>query len=75
MATDVLLDALLGFRLLRVGGIMAFDDYLWSDQPRGVPNPLRTPKIAVDAFTNIYSGKLKVLPKHLYQIYIEKLSD
>ncbi len=75
MASDVLLDALLGFRLLRVGGIMAFDDYLWSDQPQGQPNLLRTPKIAIDSFTNIYSGKLKLLPKHLYQIYIEKISD
>lgn len=75
MACDVLLDALLGFRLLRVGGIMALDDYLWTDQRQGVPNPLRTPKIAIDAFTTIYGSKLKILPKHLYQIYIEKLAD
>jgi predicted O-methyltransferase YrrM len=36
-APDVLCDAVLAFRLLRVGGVMAFDDYLWADRtPRDI---------------------------------------
>jgi len=34
-AEGVLQDAVLAWRLLKAGGIMAFDDYLWED-PRGV---------------------------------------
>jgi predicted O-methyltransferase YrrM len=30
-ASDVLVDAVLAFKLLKVGGFMVFDDYLWSD--------------------------------------------
>ena len=28
-ATDVLTDAVISFQLLRLGGLMIFDDYLW----------------------------------------------
>jgi predicted O-methyltransferase YrrM len=39
-ADDVLLDALHGWRLLKVGGTLLFDDYLWSWGPyRGKRNP------------------------------------
>lgn len=75
-APDVLADAVLGFRLLRVGGLMAFDDYLWSeDLPYG-KDPLRCPKPAVDAFVNLNFRKLRVvqLPAN-YQLYVQKTSD
>lgn len=33
-APDVLMDAVMAFQVLKVGGLMIFDDYLWSlDQP------------------------------------------
>ncbi len=73
-APDVLADAVMSFRLLRVGGVMVLDDYLWED-PSGTQNILRNPKIAIDAFTTIYSSKLRILAAPLYQVYIQKLAD
>lgn len=71
-APDVLCDALLAFRLLKQGGIMAFDDYLWHENlPNGV-DPIRCPKTAIDAFTTIYCRQLKILSAPLYQLYIQK---
>ena len=74
-APDVLCDAVLAFRLLRVGGIMAFDDYLWSENlPYGV-DPVRCPKMAIDAFTNIYCRQVRILQQPLYQLYIQKIAN
>jgi predicted O-methyltransferase YrrM len=73
-APDVLLDAILGFELLRVGGIMAFDDYLWQEPLPGGTDPIRCPKISIDAFTNIYCRKLRVISAPLNQLYIKKTS-
>ena len=71
-APDVLCDAVLGFKLLRVGGLMAFDDYLWSeDLPYG-KDPIRCPKPAIDAFTNLYCRKLQVIPLASFQLYAQK---
>jgi len=74
-APDVLCDAVLSFRLLRVGGVIAFDDYLWIDQTRHEIDPISAPKIAIDAFTNIYSRKLRIIRAPLYQLYIQKQAD
>jgi len=72
-AADVLADAVLAFRLLRSGGVMAFDDYLWAPVRRGMENPLVTPKAAVDAFTTIHSQQMRIIPNlPLYQLYIQK---
>ncbi len=74
-APDVLCDAVLGFRLLRVGGVMAFDDYLWAEKlPRG-RDPLRCPKPAIDAFVNLHLRKLDILRAPLWQLYVRKLAD
>ena len=74
-APDVLCDAVLGFRLLRVGGLMAFDDYLWSERYDFGTDRIRCPKPAVDAFVNMYIRKLKIIPAPLFQIYVTKTSD
>jgi len=74
-APDVLCDAVLGFRLLRIGGIMAFDDYLWYEVLPSGKDPIRCPKPAIDAFTNLYFRKTKILEAPLYQLYVQKLSD
>jgi predicted O-methyltransferase YrrM len=72
-AADVLGDAVLAFQLLKRGGIIAFDDYIWSPMRPGTENPLLLPKAAIDAFTTIYSQKLRILPNlPLYQLYIQK---
>jgi len=73
-APDVLSDAVLSFSLLRVGGLLIFDDYLWSMEPPGQQDLINMPKLAIDAFTNIYRRKLGVLPAPLSQFYVEKLA-
>ena len=74
-APDVLCDAVLAFRLLKVGGVLAFDDYLWSEKLDGKKDLLRCPKPAIDAFVNLYFNKLQVLQTPMYQLYVQKISD
>jgi predicted O-methyltransferase YrrM len=70
---DVLGDAVLGFELLKPGGVMAFDDYIWSPMRPGTENPLLLPKAAIDAFTTLFSQKIRIIPNlPLYQLYIQK---
>ena len=71
-APDVLCDAVLGFRLLRNGGVMAFDDYLWQEPLRGGADLLRCPKPAIDAFTNLHMRQLRVIRAPLNQLYVQK---
>lgn len=71
-ATDVLCDAVLAFRLLRNGGLMVFDDYLWSEPLAAGPDPLRCPKPAIDAFVNLHFRQLRVLPAPLTQLFVVK---
>lgn len=74
-APDVLCDALLGFRLLRKNGVIAFDDYLWQEPLSCGTDPVRCPKPAVDAFTNIYCRQIRILRAPLYQLYVQKICD
>jgi len=75
-APDVLCDAVLSFRLLKVNGVIVFDDYLWQETSLSENmDPIRCPKIAIDAFTTIYCRKTKIFKAPLYQMYIKKLSD
>lgn len=71
-APDVLADAVLAFRLLKVGGILGFDDYWWAEDLPGGRDPIRTPKIAIDAFANIYCRKLQTLWHPNHQVYLRK---
>jgi predicted O-methyltransferase YrrM len=74
-APDVLCDAVLGFKLLKTGGVMVFDDYLWLEELATGRDILRCPKPAIDAFVNLYFRKINVIPMPLYQMYIQKISD
>ena len=69
-AVDVLTDAVLSFKLLKAGGILIFDDYLWA----GDENIVFYPKIAIDSFTNIFSKHIKLIPAPLNQIYAVKIT-
>ena len=74
-APDVLYDAILSFKLLKTNGVIAFDDYLWSEiTPYGI-DPIRSPKVAIDAFTNIYCRKLRILSSPIHQPFMQKISD
>ena len=74
-APDVLCDAVLGFKLLKIGGVLAFDDYLWAETSETTKDPLRCPKPAIDAFVNVNFQKLRVIKAPLYQLFIQKLTD
>lgn len=66
-ARDVLTDAIMAWPLIKPDGVMVFDDYMWGD-PK---NPLHRPKIAVDAFTNIFGGELSIVYMG-YQLIVRK---
>jgi predicted O-methyltransferase YrrM len=66
-AHDVLLDAMLGWELLKPGGILAFDDYQWKPE---LP-PEKRPQLAIDLFLRSHFGKFDLL-HNAYQIVIEK---
>ena len=48
-AADVLLDAVLSFKLVKNGGLICFDDFLWD---LGNKNILHAPRIAIESFIN-----------------------
>lgn len=66
-APDVLTDACMAWPLLKRGGFMVFDDYMWGE-PRDI---LHRPKIAIDSFMNIFAEQLA--PVHVgYQLVVRK---
>jgi predicted O-methyltransferase YrrM len=56
-APYVLSDAVLCWYLLKIGGLLCFDDYLWAPQ---LP-PLERPQAGVDAFMALYAGLFEVV--------------
>jgi predicted O-methyltransferase YrrM len=67
IAKDVLTDACMAWPLLKQGGLMVFDDYTWGS----ARDALHRPKIAVDAFTNIFGEELAMV--HMgYQLVVRK---
>ena len=74
-APDVLYDATVSFKLLTVGGLMIFDDYLWSEPLPGGRDILRCPKSAIDAFVNVNFRKLTILPAPARQFCIVKTAE
>ncbi len=72
-AADVLSDLVLSFRITQVGGVLLCDDYLWQG-PKGAEGDITDrPKLAIDAFTNCYADKIRILHgMPLYQIAFQK---
>lgn len=66
-AHNVLEDAVLAYRLLKPGGTMIFDDYDWY----AFNDPLLQPKIAIDAFLQVYGRQVDLL-HHGYQVIVRK---
>jgi hypothetical protein len=66
-AYGVIKDAVNAFECLNPGGIIAFDDYLWSAD-LGVA---KEPKLAIDSFYQIYMEKIEVLVND-YQFWVRK---
>jgi cephalosporin hydroxylase len=66
-AKDVLTDACMAWPLLKQGGLMVFDDYLWGES-RDI---LHRPRLAVDFFVNIFAESLDIV--HIgYQYAVRK---
>jgi hypothetical protein len=69
-AEGVLQDAVLSWRLLKPGGIMAFDDYLWED-PRGIEFQ---PGWSIDTFIGAVKDESEVLLSNS-QVWLRKNHD
>jgi predicted O-methyltransferase YrrM len=70
IAKDVLTDACMAWQVLKPKGIIVFDDYVWGD-PRDI---LHRPKVAIDAFTNIFAEEVEVI--HVgYQLVVRKKGE
>lgn len=59
---DTLADACMAFGLLKQGGVMLFDDYLYPHEPT---------KVGIDAFLSGFEGKYDVLFSN-YQLAVQK---
>lgn len=68
-AYDTMEDAVLSWYTLKRGGILIFDDYGWNAYP---DNPELNPKLAIDSFLAIFTGKYTLLHKQ-YQVAIQKI--
>lgn len=68
-AADVLLDAALSWRLLKCGGLMIFDDYLWEMSKPAAQRP----KIAIDLFLEAYRPRLRMIHQG-YQVAVQRIN-
>jgi hypothetical protein len=66
-ADAVASDAEYSWELLKRGGILAFDDYMWGQDLK----PELTPRPAIDNFLEFHEGEYTVLTKD-YQVWIRK---
>jgi hypothetical protein len=55
------------FGLLRKGGILLFDDYLWDHDP----DHMMRPKMSIDSFVNMFAKYLKPVISN-YQLAVFK---
>lgn len=68
LARDVMTDACMAWPLLREGGLLVFDDYLWGYK---APNT-KKPKIAIDFFMTLFEEDLQIV--HIgYQFIVRKV--
>lgn len=68
---DALTDAVLAFDLLKINGVMIFDDYVWewfSDEP------LKNPRRGIDAFLECFEGECVPFWKER-QVFIRRRFD
>lgn len=67
-AHDVIRDGCICFELLKVGGILCFDDYNWKKEDADGTSP----KIAIDSFLCCYQPYIEVIDIG-YQVWIRKI--
>lgn len=69
-AGDVLFDSFLAFQLLKIGGILCWDDYHW----KVFTDKNNCPQFGIDVFLDLWGEKLTVLHKGP-QVFIRKEKD
>jgi len=69
---QVIRDIVMSCMLLKNGGIMAMDDYLWKSQDN--PSSYDTPKLAIDGFLSTHRSVIEVMHKD-YQVWVQKIED
>ncbi len=67
LALNVLFDAVSAWLLLKPGGLLIFDDYLWET---GKP-PSQRPQLAIDLFLEFLHGRYDLVSK-AYQVILRK---
>jgi FkbM family methyltransferase len=71
-APDVLSDIVTAFHLLKVGGVSGIDYCL----PQLNNDPLEIPKLAIEAFTNLYMKKIAIISGiNNHQLFFRKTSN
>lgn len=73
-AKDVLLDAMLAWDLVKLGGIIIFDDYGWAGLNEKFSGEAFTPRIAIDAFLHVLDPYIEVVQKD-YQVIVRKRTE
>jgi predicted O-methyltransferase YrrM len=69
IAPHVLIDAINAFSLLKINGIIAFDDYMWGDT-----KSLNSPHRAINVFLDIFMDFVKITKKK-YQVWVIKIKE
>ncbi len=69
-ATSALQDAILSWRVVKVGGLIIFDDYEFTFPD----NPEQNTKIGIDLFLEMFSSQLEVVHKG-YQLIVKKIGN
>lgn len=69
---DVMIDSLLSWRLLKVSGVMIWDDYEIVSAMPGVFGPDQDPKPSIDVFLSWRKDELEILHSE-YQVIVRKL--
>lgn len=70
-AACVYLDAALSWDLLKIGGVLIFDDYIWSMDEAVAHRP----KVAIDAFVEAFLPFVEVLQTNNHSLILEKTGD
>jgi tetratricopeptide (TPR) repeat protein len=71
VGSDMLEATILTWSLVKVGGIIIFDDYGFNSSPEGSDDP---PKAAIDPFLQLFRKKIRILHQ-AFQVIIEKIAE
>jgi predicted O-methyltransferase YrrM len=60
---DTLIDAVLAWDLMKPGGVIIIDDYLWENGKEALNNDAFTPQLGINAFLNVFEPYLDVVDR------------